>query len=48
MSAETSRIGRVPDENRLPEGFEPLACRLHEVCSPTAHALTAPMAQQSH
>jgi hypothetical protein len=25
--------------------FEPLACRLQEVCSQTAHALTATMAQ---
>ena len=26
-------------------GFEPLTCRLQEVCSQAAHALAAPMAQ---
>jgi hypothetical protein len=30
MSAETIGSAAVPDENRLPEGFEPLGCRLQK------------------
>jgi hypothetical protein len=45
MSAETIGSAAVPDENRLPEGFEPLACRLQEVGSHALSALAAPMTQ---
>lgn len=45
MSAETIGSAAVPDENRLPEGFEPLACRLQEVCSITTGPLAASFAR---
>jgi len=38
--------GYLPSLNWEPvSGFEPLTCRLQEVCSQAAHALAAPMAQ---
>ena len=41
MSAETIGSAAVPDENRLPEGFEPLACRLREARPGAPGALPA-------
>ena len=35
----------TPSELEPVSGFEPLTCRLQEVCSQAAHALAAPMAQ---
>ena len=44
-------VNGLPVQDRSPQtwepvsGFEPLACRLQEVCSQAAHALAAPMTQ---
>ena len=43
---EAAHSGYLPWLNWEPvSGFEPLACRLQEVCSQATHALAAPMAQ---